>query len=149
MSLITKELKLNQPRTETATVPTREPRVDRLKGVIAGGIGTPGVAFALMIAARMPLDPNPASALVGAVWMLLALGLCAVFGLIVAARGPLPKRLTGALMGIVGVLALGAGLRAGCVLFGRVMPLHWLELVFATSCSPRACSWCCRSCVTN
>ena len=128
MSLISDTLKRNQLRTETATVQTRGPRFDHLGGTIAGGIGGLGTIFALMIASRLPLDPNPPAALIGAVWLLLALGLSVVFGLIVAARGPLPKRLTGALAGIVGVLEIGAGLRAGSVLFGRMLELGWLEL---------------------
>jgi diguanylate cyclase (GGDEF)-like protein/putative nucleotidyltransferase with HDIG domain len=129
MSLTSDELNLQQPRTETATVPVRGPRVDRLGGVIAGALGVLGVVLTLMIASRLPITPNPTSAVIGAIWLVLALGLCIVLGVIIAARGPLPPMLTGSLAGIVGLLTLWAGFCAGITLFGRQFDPNMLDVL--------------------
>jgi diguanylate cyclase (GGDEF)-like protein/putative nucleotidyltransferase with HDIG domain len=129
MSLTTKDLNLIEQRTETASVPVRRTGIDRLGGVIAGAMGGLGVVVALMIASRLPLDPDPPSTVIGAIWLVLALGLCGVLGVIVAARGPLPPLLTASLAGIVGLLQIWAGFGAGLVLFGRAFDTVFLDVL--------------------
>jgi diguanylate cyclase (GGDEF)-like protein len=128
MNRPTDEGKAKPIRTETASVRPGL-RVDRIGGLIAGGLSVAGVGLMLLIPLGWPLAFQETSVITGILWLLTSLGLCGTLGLIVANRGPLPRLLTATLGGIVGIMALWSGFRSGMELLGRVLDYGLLEML--------------------